>query len=95
MVGRAAGEQEMYTPVAQFGPGMEGHVIKCMHSTVCLCHRQGKAGAAGVAGIKYPVGSFVNVRNLTPPTGVGEGQGDPGNGETVPSASSCFCSSPD
>lgn len=66
MVGEAAGEQEMYTPVARFGPGMEGHVNKCMHGTICLCHRQGKAGAAGMAGIKYLVGSLVNVRNLTP-----------------------------
>lgn len=48
-VGGAAGGQEMCPPVAQFGPGMERHVIKCVHGTVCLCHRQGKAGAAGAA----------------------------------------------
>lgn len=35
----AAGGQEMYTPVALFGPGMEGHVIKCMHGTVCATGR--------------------------------------------------------
>lgn len=79
----AADGQEMYPPVVQFGPGMEGHVIKCVHGTVCLCHRQGKAGAAGVAGIKYLVGSLVNVRNLTPHNRSGGGAGkDPGNGET-------------
>ena len=56
---------------------MDGHVIRCVHGTVCLCHRQGKAGAAGVVGIKYLAGSLVNVRNLTPQPGSGRAREGP------------------
>lgn len=77
-----AGGQETYTPAAQFRPAVEGHTIKCVHVAVRLYHRQAKAGAAGAAGIKYLVGSLVNVRNLTPYRRSGGGEGrDPGNGE--------------